>query len=141
MAYTARPDIEASLPPQFLDQALDDDGDGSPDDALLDLIIQQVQTEIDGTLGQRFNTPFADPPPSLVRDAARILTLDELYRRRGLAGQQNPWSTRARELRDRLEAIARGEQPLRPGEGQASPSVRTITSPAKTHNAHGHTSC
>ena len=43
-----------------------------------DKVADGVDQEIDGILGQRFNVPFPEPVPKIIRTAALFLTLEAL---------------------------------------------------------------
>ncbi|HRJ48142.1 MAG TPA: DUF1320 family protein [Opitutaceae bacterium] len=138
-AYTTLARINAVLPPQFLVEALDDDKDGVADPGVFDEVVASVQVEIDGVLGARYSTPFANPVPALVADAALKLTAEALYARRGFAEDKNPWAVRAKAIRTLLGEVAAGSKPLTPDLGRKRPSASVITSPAKTHSKAGRT--
>ncbi|MBI5770858.1 MAG: DUF1320 family protein [Verrucomicrobia bacterium] len=134
-AYIIMATLTAEMPPQFVAQALDDDGDGAADAGLFDQLVANAQTEIDGILGQRFEVPFSNPIPSVVVDACTKLVAEKLYARRGFSGDKNPWEKKAAEVRAELKAIAKGERPLTPTIARAKPSATAITEPAKTASA------
>lgn len=136
MAYTTQAKIEAKLPPQFLTQALDDDGDGSADSGLLDQIISVCSEEIDGILGQRFDVPFTTVP-SIVASAALTLCLYTLYVRRGLSGDQNPFEKPWMAMEEKLQKIARGDLPLEYSTPEGTAPAKIITEDAKTHRTDG----
>lgn len=129
MAYTTRAQIEANLPPQFLLQALDDNGDGTEDTGLLDTILEGADGEVEAILGQRFAVPFTAPIPPVVPRAALVFTLETLYRRRGYGTEErpNPFAAEARKLREKLDRIARGEEPLAPEASRTRPAISAIT--------------
>jgi hypothetical protein len=108
MPYVLLSDLPADIPPDFLTQALDDDGDGVQDPGLWDLIAQQVSDAIDGDIGVRYAVPLVPNlgrypltngfPPVIV-NAGRTLAAEKLYGRRGTADQRNPWASRANAVR------------------------------------------
>jgi phage gp36-like protein len=133
--YLSEADLTPHLPPQFLLQALDDDGDGSADSGVLNSILTASSDEVDSLLGSRYPVPFSAPLPALVKTAARVFALETLYRRRGFSGDQNPWETRAKDLRDRLNRIGQGKEPLGPEHERKLPSVSVISEDALTHDS------
>jgi phage gp36-like protein len=137
MPYVFQSEIEADIPPAFLVEALDDDNDGEADGGLWDKVAESVATEIDGTLGQRFTTPFSDPIPALVKQAAKVFSLEKLYARRGTPEAQNPWAKQAATFREKLTKIANGEEPLTPEINRTKPSVTAVTEPAITTSSTG----
>ncbi|WP_414664900.1 phage protein Gp36 family protein [Horticoccus sp. 23ND18S-11] len=136
-AYIIMATLVAEVPPQFITQALDDDGDGAADPGLFDQIVSNAQTEIDGILGQRFTVPFQNPIPAIVVDAATKFVAEKLYSRRGVDGDKNPWTKKATEIRALLKAIAKGDAPLTPTTARERPSASAITEPARTTSARG----
>lgn len=129
--YVQFSDVEAKIPRRFLHEALDDDLDGQADPAIFDTIVGQIGNEIEGTLGQRYATPFTAPYPSIILDAALIFACEAIYGRR-VAPEQNPWKSRADQIRTKLDAIAKGDQPLTPDLQRKDPSVSVISAPSKT---------
>lgn len=136
-AYLLIAAVSAVIPPQFLTQALDDDNDGVADAGLFSQIVANAQTEIDGILGGRFTTPFDNPLPAVVSDAALKIVCEGLYKRRGIEADKNPWAKDAKEIRDRLAKIAKGEMPLYTTLERAKPSASAITDTARTTSKSG----
>jgi phage gp36-like protein len=137
MAYATIDDLKALIPPAFVTQALDDDGDGAADPGLFDSIAVVVGDSIDGQLRGRYPTPFLEPIPPLVKDCARIFIAERLYDRRGFTADKNPWLKRANKLRDQLEAIRTRKQDLAFDEAPAKPPVSAVTQPNKIHSKTG----
>jgi hypothetical protein len=141
MPYVLLSDLPADIPPDFLTQALDDDGDGVQDPGLWDLIAQQVSDAIDGDIGVRFAVPLVPNlgrypltngfPPVIV-NAGRTLAAEKLYGRRGTADQRNPWASRANAVRSQLELIGKGKLPLDPNDQRADPSASIVTQRLQT---------
>jgi phage gp36-like protein len=136
-AYILLATVSALIPPQFLVQALDDDGDGVADEGLFPTILGAAQTKIDGILGQRFTTPFENPIPAIVADACLTIVCDTLFKRRSIEDDKNPWAKPAAASITKLTAIAKGEEPLEPGKARAQPSASIISEPAKTTSRSG----
>lgn len=139
-AYTTQSEIEASIPPAYLRQALDDDADGAADDGLLGQVIANASNEVDAILGQRYTVPFSSPFPAVVAAATRIFVLETLYLRRGHSGEANPWEARAKDIRARLSRIGKGEEPLSPDHEREHSSVSVISGDASTHSSSGRVS-
>ena len=137
MAYVEQADIEADLPAGFLVQALDDDGDGEADSGAWDKVAVAVGNDIDGALGQKFAVPIPEPFPAVVKASARILALWHLYQRRGFHGDANPWETEAKRVRDKLDKIGSGKEPLTPDNLGKMPGGFVVTEPAKTFDKSG----
>ena len=137
--YCTRADLEAVIPPQFITQALDDNGDGTEDEGLFDTICDAIDATIDGYLSGRFATPFSAPVPPLVRDAARVFVSESLYQRRGYASDANPYTARANQLRKQLENIGNGNGSLGgvPTTGTTGrPPISIVTEPSRTTPSH-----
>jgi phage gp36-like protein len=110
--YTTQTSIEAEIPAPKLNDALDDDRDGQADPGILTQIITNASREIDGLLAGRYATPFDDPAPATVQQAAFIFTCEAIYNRREVTNEKNPYTKRATDIRDILKKIASGEMPL-----------------------------
>ena len=134
--YVALTDLHGKIPPAFLTQALDDDGDGAADAGLWELIASQAGDAIDGVLGQRYATPF-DPAPAIVRTAALIFAAEAVYARRGVSPEQNPWKAQADATRAKLAAIGTGAEPLVPGTERERPSATLIGEASHTFSQTG----
>ena len=136
MPYVQQSDIVADIPPQFLLEALDDNGDGIQDTGLWDLIAQQVSDAIDGYLGLRYAVPI--PPLGdgsyfpVILNAGRVLACEKLYGRRGQYADKNPWAARANAVRSQLNLISKGQLPLDPTENRKDPSASVQTSRMQT---------
>lgn len=129
--------LEAELPPQFLVQALDDDGDGLADPGVWDKVLDAVSTEIDGILGQRYPVPFQNPLPAVVVHSARVLALAMLHRRRGIEDKANPFAKTAQQALEKLQAIAAGKEPLTPEIQRQAPGVSIIGEKSKLQSSSG----
>lgn len=121
--------LQGRIPGPFLSEALDD-GPGSSPSEVWNSIANDVQTEIDGALGTRYATPFNNPLPAVVVQAAKVLASNAVYTRRGK--EENPFSKEAAKVREQLAAIGAGNQPLqpKPGAGAASAQPSAILAPA-----------
>lgn len=139
MAYCSYNDIAALIPPDFLVQALDDNGDGAADDGLFDTIEGLAEDDINAFLGVRYALPLDQPYPPVVVSAARALTCEKLYDRRGIGPDKNPWTAKANAARAVLKAISLGETPLAPDLNRADPSASIVTEPMITASHRGRT--
>lgn len=135
MAYVIQSDLKGLIPDDFVIQALDDNGDGQPDPDVWAAVALAVQETIDDALGSAYRTPFASPAPIVVRESARILVCDLLYRRRGVADAANPWVKPVESVRARLRAIAQGGSI--PGLARTLPQPALISEPARTTTKSG----
>lgn len=132
--YVNQSDMSAMIPAEFLTQALDDTNSGTADPAVWDSVQASVQAEIDGTLSIRYSTPFNSPVPSVVLRSAQVLAAALLYQRRGIPEKDNPYSSRASDVRKNLALIAAGDLPLDPNQDRARPPVSVISQPSLTHS-------
>jgi phage gp36-like protein len=127
MSYVNLTDLQGKIPTKDLTASLDDNGDGSIDNDVWSQIQNDVQTYIDGTLGQRFVVPFVSPIPPVVKLAAVTFALEQIYSRRTMADDKAPFVAQANLQRAKLAAIAAGTQPLAPEQHRAKPSAVVIT--------------
>ncbi len=129
--YVLMSEMNGLIPAAFLVQALDDDQDGAADLTAWADVLNQTHKLIDGPLSVRFTTPFSNPLPPIVLEAAPIFAAELLYKRRGHADEVNPWVKQATKLREKLEKIAKGELPLTPDTKRAKASASVISAPSK----------
>ena len=127
----------AIVPQEYIAQAMDDDGEGGADAGVWDEIAEAVADEVEGPLGLRYSVPFDVPFPKIVRQAARIFCAEILYLRRGISGEDNPWSVRATSMRRKLNKIGSGDDPLGPDYDKETPSGSIISEPSKTYSNQG----
>ncbi len=111
MPYVQPAQVTAKIPPSFLNDALDDDGDGTADAGLLDQIIADASQKVNAPLAGIFITPFPDPAPPPVCEAALIFTLEAIYARRP-AGEKNPWTSQANAWRKELVEMGKRKDPM-----------------------------
>ncbi|MCX6908054.1 MAG: DUF1320 family protein [Verrucomicrobia bacterium] len=135
MHYAEWNDIEGGwIPADFLLQAFDDnkDGDIVAIKARFDKLAEGVDSTINGSLGRRFSTPFTEPLLAIVKDAARVLTCERIYKRRGVTDEANPWSKNSVGVLARLDRIATNKEKLSVDVESAKPSISIITEPSGT---------
>ncbi len=126
-AYTNSNAIIAKLGgSNWLNEALDDDGSGTPPTGLLDNIIAAVSMDIDGRLAPIYDVPFDTPPPP-VAAAALVFACETLYRRRLTPGEKNPFTSEADQWRNTLLKIGNGELSLDTTNSRDFSSVVAIT--------------
>lgn len=111
MAYTTEAEIKALIPAPELIDALDDDGDGQADDNLLTQIITNAGVSIDALLANRFEVPFTDVPTAVKR-AALVFACCDIYRRRRVPGDKNPWQAECDRWMDIFMRVRKGEEEL-----------------------------
>lgn len=135
-AYTTRAKVEAKIPPAFVLEALDDDGDATEDTGVFDTVVDTAGDEIEGYLEGRYALPLATVP-TLLKNAGLIFTCESLYERRGYVSENNPWHGRANRMRDQLEAIRDGDAALDVDIDEGNTQISVITEPARTHSTGG----
>lgn len=106
MSYFEQSDLEALIPPDFLTQSLDDDGDGVID--AFESVRTKAQDKVDGSLESRFTVPF-DPVPKKIKEAATVFAAALCYRRRGTADKENPWAEEEAKWMKKLATIEAGD--------------------------------
>lgn len=132
MIYLEQAQVETAIPALHLNDALDDDRDGTADDGVLDNIIASCSQAVDAFLSGLFTVPF-ETPPAAVREAAFVFTCERIYDRRQIV-EKNPWKARADYWRERLEKIGDGKLPLDAGtEKQFTPGA-AITEPVSVND-------
>jgi phage gp36-like protein len=109
--YATLNDLIQALPEDLLIQLTDDEGSGAVDLARINEALITAGAEIDGWCGNRYQTPFADPVPALIRKCAIDVAIYNLYARR-LETAPEIRSTRYREAMRLLEKIAGGQVEL-----------------------------
>jgi phage gp36-like protein len=127
--YVERAAVEALIPAPDLIDALDDDRDGNEDDGIFDQVVNLASNAVDAFLAGLFATPFADPAPAVVREAALIFVCEAIYSRRP-AGDRNPFKARADGWRQRLKQIGEGAAPLEAGQVRQFTPGAAVTEPA-----------
>lgn len=136
--YFSRTQVSAKIPPQYLIEALDDDGDGVEDAGLWDAVADDACQQVNAILGQRYSVPFTGSIPAIVAQAAVLFSLETLYLRRAQGTEEiNPWIIPARAIRRKLSKIANGEEPLTPNRKKPGPSVSIVTEPSRTTSKNG----
>lgn len=137
MPYVQQADVSVDIPPSFIVEALDDDGDGVADVGLWDQVAAAASTAVDSRLGQRYATPFLQNVPAIVTEAARIFASEMLYNRRGVPKDKNPFAGPANEMRSKLDLIGEGKEPLTPQIQRQAPSASAITERSRTFSRTG----
>lgn len=138
MAYLTQNDLAGRVPAATLQEALADSRqDPSVGESVWDAIVSDVGRQIDSRLGGRFSVPLSAPLPAVVQDAAVVLAAELVFARRGMPADQNPWNTQAKAVRERLERIGRGDEPLSTTKPAASSPAIVISESARTHSAAG----
>jgi hypothetical protein len=109
-AYFTRLEATNGIPDEILIPALDDDGDGQEDDGRYAALAGEAFSKVDGLLAGRYATPFVDPVPAKVKQAALAFFRQAVYFRRRV--DPNPYSKPAAAAEEELRAIAGGQGQL-----------------------------
>lgn len=126
MSYTTQTEIEKLIPPQHLNDALDDDRDGAADDGALDSLIAVAANAVDAYLAGLYTVPF-ETPGAVVKEACLIFACEAVYARRLGLNEKNPFTDRADAWRKRLEKIGAGELPLDAAEEKPNTPGAAVT--------------
>ncbi|HUB68009.1 MAG TPA: phage protein Gp36 family protein [Candidatus Methylacidiphilales bacterium] len=141
--YCQQSDLTGIIPNQYLIEATDDTNAGVVNTATLTQIITDCSAAIDAILGTRFSVPFVPDEngnyPPFIFNACKKLVAEQLYKRRGIAPGENPWTAECNALRDLMNKMALGLAPLDPSINREDPSASMVTEPAKTAPRHGDT--
>jgi phage gp36-like protein len=131
--YVTLDQVQALIPPGFLTEALDDDGDGVID--AWDQVAAAACNAVDGLISTRYALPLPEIP-AVIAECALNLACEICYGRRGVGAADNPFSSKAKAARDTLLAIASGELPLAPDLNRAKPSGVVLTERSRTHSRY-----
>jgi phage gp36-like protein len=133
MAYITQGDLLGKLPMAHLVDAVDDDKDGTPDEAVLAKVLSDASDEVDSYLERIYSVPIAAPVPKLVTQAALYFALLQLCKRRGIAAEAFPWKSELEAKVRVLERIQAGEESLA-GQTATAPGA-AITSDMATEES------
>lgn len=109
MAYVVRADIEAEMDSYHLAAALDDNKDGVEDAGLFDALSGAIDAKVAAYADLIAQLGYPTPPATLLRYCAQVFFCALLFSRRGIGESENPYSAKAKELQDKLNAIESGE--------------------------------
>lgn len=100
-------ELSAYMPPRQIAEALDDDGDGLPDAAAWEAVRRTAEDRL-ATIFGAGGVPAA--AAALAEYARKLFAVSQLYARRGIAGDDNPFEDEARRAETRLRALASGDE-------------------------------
>ena len=134
--YVQQSDLSGLIPAEFFTQALDDVNAGVTDNAIFTQIATDASGVIDGLLGTRVSVPFQPDEngayPPFVFNACKKLVAEQLYKRRGVTDDKNPFTKECDMLRDLMNKMALGTVPIDPSIQRKDPSASIITERART---------
>jgi len=110
--YTTRAEIEALLPAALLRQSLDQYGNGEETGGVFAALAGVADDEVEALVQPTVDAADLAAAPAVMRDAARKILCDLLYRRMPTKDEENPWNRAAKEARDLLRRIGLGKVPL-----------------------------
>lgn len=114
MSYVIRADIEAEFDDMHLLAALDDNRDGVEDSGLFDALSASIDALVASHADMTAQLGLPALPATFLRYCARIFMCALLVRRRGAVDEMNPFASKEKELRARLEKIESGEIDIKP---------------------------
>lgn len=100
--------IEAEFDAEHLAEALDDDGDGAEDPGLFESLAAQAAEEVEAR-AELVALAHPAPPASFLERAAVACLCAMLFRRRGVADDQNPFAGKEKAAFDLLDKLAAGD--------------------------------
>lgn len=106
MAIT-QAELTGWMPAARIVEALDDDGDGQPDEAAWAAVLAGTEARLSAIFGGAAVPDALAGPADYAR---RLFALTLLYARRGLADDANPFEAEAQRAEARLRALASGEE-------------------------------
>jgi hypothetical protein len=135
MAYFAQSDIEPLIPPAWLVEGLDDDGDGSQD--AFTAVQTAVENLVNGMLALRYEVPITVSGNAGLTAFFTALcshwAAEMIYARRG---QQEafPHAATLKALRDRFDAIVSGREPLNISTERHESAIAVISEDSRIHS-------
>lgn len=112
MSYVTRQQLEVEIPAPHLVDALDDDAAGGEDTDRFETLAQKASDAVDAFVSSLYPTPFAEPIPATIKEAAFVFAGELVYARRGVSSDLNPFTKRAEDWRATLKLIGAGKMPL-----------------------------
>lgn len=133
MPLFAQSDLEGLIPPEWLEEALDDNADGTVD--AFTAAYNWAEGRIKAKLGPRYGLPLpsGDVIDAVLKDIGIMLGVKACYARRPSAKISDDLAKDITRAQDALDALASGTHALSPGlEPVKAPAV-IISEPARTH--------
>lgn len=135
MAYVEQTDLAGLIPAEDVIEALDDDNDGVADAAAWAQVVALVSQEIDAALvSGGYAAPYPAPYPDLIKRAAKLLAVNELWLRRGV--KDHPRAAEVQAVRNDLTRLAKGTIKLEATTATTS-AGSAITEPLQTRPTGG----
>lgn len=105
MAYFTQDEVLNYISSHDLDDFLDDDGDGKPDDGRFESGAELCSRIVDAYLAGIYAVPFGNPIPPQCKTAALMFFCEMVYAKRLVPGQVNDFKSRAQDSRKILNDI------------------------------------
>ena len=106
-AYITQSDIETRISPPDLIAALDDTNSGTLNTAVLDRIISNASTTVDGRLSEIYQVPF-NPVPDGVFDSTLDIACYMIFVRTKAGRESNPFVDEYKDAMKWLDNVANG---------------------------------
>lgn len=114
--YTTQSAIESQIQPSKLIQLTDDDSTGNLNASVLNAVILSASNYIDQKIANIYDVPFTGAIPVAVQAMALTITCYQLFRRRLIPDEKNPFYDEFSEAVKSLNKINQGEMMLETGE-------------------------
>ncbi len=128
MAYCAIEDILAEIQGSDLIGLTDDDNTGSLNTTVLNSIINNASSYIDGKVGNIYATPLS-PIPSAIKDLCVRIVCYRLYRRRLAPGEKNNFTEDFNDAMETLNQINNGKYHLPTDPARSFPQGAVVREP------------
>lgn len=107
MIYVTQADLQGYLPDFYVSTGTDDTRTGAIDLAILNSIISATVQRVKGLLQPSYTIDETATLPEFVKYAAVLLTVDQIFKRRGQA--EHPYKTDVESLIEKCGLISKGE--------------------------------
>lgn len=137
MSYLVQSDLEGLVPPSWLTEGLDDAGEGTV--TAFVAVKQLTERAIDGKLSGRYSVPLTlegnDGLTACISEIAVCLAVEAIYIRRQIAlDPKSLLALRIADARDRLNALAKGTDPLSPNIDPVNAPGEVISEPSRVYS-------
>ena len=113
MAYCGYADLLNEIDALTLGAMSNDyNGNQEVNQSVISSVCQYASNSCDALVASIYRTPFNNPPPAKIYNAAIAFACEALYNRRRTSTQENPFKDKADEWRKELIAVGSGQHPL-----------------------------
>jgi len=106
MTYVTIENLQGYFPDFFISKGTDDNKKGSMDSDVLNTIIDATVQKVKGLFAPGYTVPEIEPVPSFVYYVMTLLTVDQIYKRRGQA--DHVWKSDVEAALEKIKAISEG---------------------------------